>query len=480
MRILIVDDKHLEELETVISGLSELNHHVETKSDGVETLNYLKDHHLKVDLILMDELLKPGAIYDSGALLGKEISQKHPLIPLILYTGTQKNEDKMHQVLTDCGFSDIFLKGDFDADIEYHLHKVCALKSVTGKFQAKSEYCDELLYNYFNNILEPERNQLYNALRQKDIDLLERYKIKSGAESWFAVDIMLHPVNVITGHSLEFYFQYYLDQTKKDYKFRGKWNDAAMQRRLAQYWALSRDESRKKKDEIDFKAFEILLNILIIQYLVNEVNGEGIIEFLSVRNKKISATAGVTNKKNGFNNFIDKLICRRAAIGFDEFGLVTQMQEFERKHVAALLRHGSTDPRKDTNSKKEEHLKIPSVYATHLGLFTDQVTECVEKDENKILQEEIEWLEYYGKFSQRMASFLLTFKFPQQKPFDQIKFKPHIGELTDITVFKDYVRELKKKISQDEWRPVLGYIESEVNALPERLTQLVDLKTEYT
>lgn len=483
MRILIVDDKHEDELKTVTTELSKLDHLVDTIGDGLETLAYLQDYHLKVDLILMDELLKPGSHYQSGALLGKEISKKHPMIPLVLYTGSQKNEQKMHQVWTECGFSDIFLKEEFDSDIAYNLNGISALESVKTKFENKHDHCDELLYMHFNGLAEPDRQYLLKAIDEDNQALLKQYTISVDDKPFLAVDLMLNPVNAAGGHPLSTYFKYYLDQTKKNYQFRGKWNETAMQHRLEQYWGLSRSESKKLKDEIDIKAFEILVNIFIIQYLINDHLDPGQIAFLNARNKNISATAGVANKKNGFRNFIDKLICRRVAIGFDAYCSISPLQEFERTNVAALLRHGSTDPRIDSAGGVEDYLHIPSVYATNLGLFTDQVTERVETDDNKIFEEEINWLEKYAKYAQRMANFLKEFNFPSQqvKPFDKVKLRPAAGELTDTIDFRDYISELKKKVSKEDLSTIEDYIDTKIrNELPETLTVLVKRKSDYS
>jgi len=93
--ILCVDDEEIP-LSLRKAVLEKLGYSVLTASSGVEALTLLEKH--RVDLVLTD-MLMPGL---SGAELAREIKQRMPRIPIILFSG-------VNEIPEDAGYADFFL-----------------------------------------------------------------------------------------------------------------------------------------------------------------------------------------------------------------------------------------------------------------------------------------------------------------------------------------------------------------------------------
>jgi len=93
--ILCVDDEEIP-LSLRKSVLEKLGYSVVTANSGAEALKLLEKH--RVDLVLTD-MLMPGL---SGAELAREIKQRMPRIPIILFSG-------VNEIPEDAGYADFFL-----------------------------------------------------------------------------------------------------------------------------------------------------------------------------------------------------------------------------------------------------------------------------------------------------------------------------------------------------------------------------------
>ncbi len=93
--ILCVDDEQIP-LTLRKSVLEKLGYSVLTANSGTEALEQLQRQH--VDLVLTD-MLMPGL---SGAELAREIKQRLPQLPIILFSG-------VNEMPEDASYADVFL-----------------------------------------------------------------------------------------------------------------------------------------------------------------------------------------------------------------------------------------------------------------------------------------------------------------------------------------------------------------------------------
>lgn len=93
--ILCVDDEQIP-LTLRKSVLEKLGYSVLTANSGTEALEQLQRQH--VDLVLTD-MLMPGL---SGAELAREIKQRLPQLPIILFSG-------VNEIPEDANYADVFL-----------------------------------------------------------------------------------------------------------------------------------------------------------------------------------------------------------------------------------------------------------------------------------------------------------------------------------------------------------------------------------
>jgi len=93
--ILCVDDEQIP-LTLRKSVLEKLGYSVLTANSGTEALEQLQRQH--VDLVLTD-MLMPGL---SGAELAREIKQRLPQLPVILFSG-------VNEMPEDASYADVFL-----------------------------------------------------------------------------------------------------------------------------------------------------------------------------------------------------------------------------------------------------------------------------------------------------------------------------------------------------------------------------------
>lgn len=93
--ILCVDDEQIP-LSLRKCVLEKLGYSVLTANSGTEALEQLQRQH--VDLVLTD-MLMPGL---SGAELAREIKQRMPQLPIILFSG-------VNEIPEDANYADVFL-----------------------------------------------------------------------------------------------------------------------------------------------------------------------------------------------------------------------------------------------------------------------------------------------------------------------------------------------------------------------------------
>jgi len=93
--ILCVDDEQIP-LTLRKSVLERFGYSVLTANSGAEALEQLQTHH--VDLVLTD-MLMPGL---SGTELAREIKQRMPTLPIILFSG-------VNEIPEGIGYVDVFL-----------------------------------------------------------------------------------------------------------------------------------------------------------------------------------------------------------------------------------------------------------------------------------------------------------------------------------------------------------------------------------
>jgi CheY-like chemotaxis protein len=476
MHILLVDDDiAFDKLTATIDGLSDLGHFVKPVSTGEEALRYIQEKHLIIDLILMDELLATTGSYQSGALLGKEIWNDHPHISLVLFTATGTNYVKAVQAWMECNFSAIVDKDLFVQDIPFYLKKILDGENVIKNIAEKKKICDGIMVRHLLNLNVPERKELANQLTSGQLDILKSHLIWVEGHRYSLGEILGAAIFYDTSQSASYYIIQYLKRTRRDHIFQGDWILPVIETHLAYYYALSIPEFSNTNKEIDMKAFDLMLNILHIQKMMNEDDSTDKPFKLNVRNHKISATDDCSHELKGYDRFKDKLICRRIALAFTEFNILNEGPYFKKIHMAALLRHGNTTVLKNVkNSKKTEASFKPStVFSTHLGLTTNQSDkDNFETGDNYVLFEERRWLNTYGQHAVRMADFLQNFTLGKGKLAEGITYSPP-DNFVDLTEFKTYFAELKLKISPEIEQKVKEHVYLNANQLPQFLTELI-------
>ena len=334
MKIVYVDDLGVENTKQM---LEMDGHAVYDFLSADEAYDFIVENQWTIDLVLIDEKLNhtTSKKYQSGLALGKAITNFSKILPMVMITGGDFKIETSVRAFTQSGFSHFIKKPLFEKKPEGYLVEICDLDAVKTKWALRSQYKENLILDYFNSILDDERNNLIEKCQ------LDEYDWRS------------HVINVVDGGALYLstFFEEvtssdstirnkvsdYLDMTNIEFEMNG-WNQ---QNWINVYWKkyVRGKDYKKMVDIINFEAFNILTEI---RYLVKNISPSHQVNLckIKVQNVKQYIGNGYSNNAILFEVFIQKMICRRVLIGFSECIFDYNGSDYSYAEVCKLLRYG--------------------------------------------------------------------------------------------------------------------------------------------
>ncbi len=464
MKILFVDDDFLVgKLKATVGKLTKMGHTVIAVGTDEEALDYLTEQHLMTDLILMDELLSVEPPV-SGTMLGKRIQETYPYISIAMCTGTAYNMPKSEQIIEETEFCMIIDKGNFLQNINEYFTRIYGSKRFNQQLELRKEKRVSTLIDHLSNLSVTERTDLYQLLEANEIETILNSAIISDGNSYQMGEILNAAISNDTVQPIEFHIDQYLKQTKRDHIFSGDWKKPETKNHLDSYYLLPVHKYRELNNEIDYKSFDLMLNILSIvkKFKKRTTNNEP----LNIRNQ-ILVTRYDKNKTIGFELFKDRFIGRRVAFAFGEHIPLYGNEEINKLQLADVLRQGYMSLSNDTNTddeSKDEDRKTSPVFSTALGIVTNLSTNQFKSDDQHMLFEERQWVDTYGKYAAKMSTFLEGFDITTDKKLKEDIKRFVAPEFYDFSDFKEYLVELNERIGPATRQAVLDVIVNRADA----------------
>ncbi len=461
MNILIIDDEP-EKVENIVDRLNILGHSVSVEKPNTGFAILMNSaNRFRYNLVLLDYLFKTdNEQFESGAMFCKELSKHDIPIPIILHTGTGDNFNIAREVLGDYGICYFYGKSEFSSETKSKILHIVSLPGFRRIWAIRQyEIRNDLkvffrntttLYSLFWDEINKGKDANWESptfnvnLHEGEYSLLELFCKPDESPDMLKISNELREV---------------LNGISRGIKFTGEWNDklkinkegittivkSAILNEYRNYCSLPLSDYEKKKKTINQKAFNYLINVLIIRDEIN-LNDESF-KSLNHNNSSIRVTESC-DSKSGTTRFIHKMIGRRVVFAMqvvtNEFKFINNENNemtFRKNHLAALLRDG--------NTKNESEFRSATVFSTHLGLEVDDSSKSrhgkemcflLENERNGdkyIMEEEEEWLKKYVNAALFFKKFII-----EQYTFYERKFNTNLPMPNDLSDFKDFINQL--------------------------------------
>lgn len=463
MRILIIDDEPNKVTETV-DALKLRNHFVDVQNpnDGFDTLMATINRY-RYDLVFIDYWFKGNnQNHKDGADLCRKLSIHNLSTPIILHTVSGDNFNIAREVLGDYGICYFYGKMEFSSDIDGNLNHILSLLGFKRIQEIRQNRIKESLKVFFKNLSDKQLKAFedeYNKGLTADWTKPE-LSIELEGGKYTALELLFDPFSIVDLGKINEQIKIFIDRYQRKYIFHGeKMNKNLVYQYLNNY--LNSPNYEEKLEEINTQALNYMLNVLFISNKGNSAY-DGVSNFeLNSQNRKLKATTAVTNE----TIFFEKLILRRVAIAFEE---LISFNNFSKKKLAALMRHGTTNTIKKHNKKddtiqtKLEEIKSKDVFGTGLGLSSDESNGKFITNDNSILKEELDWILTYGKAAIQLRKYLESLEFSMFNTeidfCDLNDVKEHLtlieNKLTRIDVQGILKKEIEDYVESSLWEPI--------------------------
>lgn len=464
-----------------------MGHHVSTEvpNRGLQILSDITNR-FRYDLVLVDYHYTNSDEY--GIVNGSEFCQKlvqyNLCTPLVLFTEIGNDFLVAREVLGDHGICYFFSKDDFRGDLKGNLAHISKLPGFKRLFSIRNYEIEDGLKKFFRDVSMPLYLQfMEEAKKEKNPNWTDPTFNVILNQGYYSLPELLGEIDAAPDISKISKFIYEILQgVKRIVKFTGEWNDkyqyrkdgeiifkeSAILREYKKYQTLSAENYKKKRQEIDHKALDYLINVLIVRERINnhKKNDSELDSALSAKNAVIRVTESCASKYPT-TRFMFKMIGRRVVFGMqkitDNFSFIDNKrseESFRKVYLAALLRDG--------NAEKAFGFNPATVFSTQLGLEVDDSSKgrhgkemcfLLEDEGNGdkyIMDEEEEWVakyaetaiyfkkfieDQYDRYEKTMPTLLAT-------PVDLSDFRNYIANRSNLKsqFYEDYRKELLKMV----------------------------------
>lgn len=459
MRIYIVDDDaeskssvHKRNFETIIRNLHLHGHSVTCEAYLEKAYNHLISHSNKFryDLILVDHLFpnhfQSGRFVNSksdidngtGAFLCGELSKKELLTPIVLFTATGKDPDNIRKVLGDYGICYFFDKDEFNNSA---IIKTTTLPGFKRIQEIRQNRIEKALKVFFKNLSDKQLKAFEDECKKgltADWTRPELF-IELEGGNYTALELLTDPSSTLDLNSTNDKIKAFIAKYKRRYKFHGENFDTEhVYVFLKNYLEASNYDNKSR--EINIRALNYMLDVLHVRDKMedNEYGGSEIFQ-LNTENRKLRAASACNSEVR----FHEKLVLRRVALGFESLVGFENVNFFNKKVLAALLRDGTTNTVQDPRDKKKEksEIKTTPIFGTALGLGVDYSSKCFITSDYTVLKEELDWIQGFGKAAIEMRKYLNALSSDSEMAkTPKIKI-----DFSDFYSFQDYLLKLKGK-----------------------------------